>query len=333
MKFRRRGFLNAVGAALAFPALSRIARAQGNSEAKVAATTAGERLSVDNLYDRVREGFANNDGVRIHYVTIGEGPLILFIHGIPDQWFVWQHQIVALADSYKVVAISQRGYNKSDKPKGVDNYDIRLLMEDVAAVFRQLDRKHGVVVGHDSGGTIAWHFALRYPEMLDALVIFNTPHPRARRRELALNKEQQERSAYMARITTTTGDISGEIMDQFAERRLAGLDSSAPWYQHYVEAYHQSDREAMLNFYRSVYGPLPWEADQTPLVKIQSPVLMFHGLDDRAFVHEALNDTWELLDKDLTLVTLPGVGHVSENTGPIEFENGMLKAWLGLKGI
>jgi epoxide hydrolase 4 len=169
--------------------------------------------------------------------------------------------------------------------------------------------------------------------MLDALVIFNTPHPRARRRELALDKEQQERSAYMARITTTTGDISGEIMDQFMERRLAGLDDSAPWYQHYVEAYRRSDREAMLNFYPAVYGAPPWQIDQSPLVKVQSPVLMFHGLDDQAFVHGALNDTREWLDKDLTLVTLPGVGHVSENTGPIEFENGILKAWLRLRGI
>jgi hypothetical protein len=109
MKLRRRELLLAIGAA-ALPAISRLARAQTNPQEPVAAT---ERLTVDNLYDRVEEGFADSSGVKIQYVTIGEGPLVLFIHGFPDQWFEWRHQMVALADNYKVVAMSQRGYNKS----------------------------------------------------------------------------------------------------------------------------------------------------------------------------------------------------------------------------
>jgi epoxide hydrolase 4 len=295
-------------------------------------------LSVDNLFDRVQEGFADSNGVKIQYVTIGEGPLVLFIHGHPDQWFEWRNQMVTLASSYKVVAMSQRGYNKSDKPKGIQSYDIKFLTDDVAAVLHHFNRPHAIIVGHDWGAIVAWRFAERYPQMVDGLVIFNNPHPRSRARELALNKEQQERSAYIARFTTNTEDPSrprnpsrvlawkaGDI-EELARQKAGGTS----WYEHYVEAYRRSDREAMLNFYRSYYGPPPWTVDESPILKIQSPVLEFHGLDDPVYVNQSLNDTWEWLSKDLTLITLPGVGHNSPYSGPIEYINGMLKAWLEL---
>ena len=103
-------------------------------------------------------------------------PLVLFIHGFPDQWYSWRYQMAALADDYQVVAISQRGYNRSDKPKGVENYDIEHLTGDVAAVIRHLDSDSAIIVGHDWGGIVSWFFGERYPEMIDALVIYNRPH-------------------------------------------------------------------------------------------------------------------------------------------------------------
>jgi pimeloyl-ACP methyl ester carboxylesterase len=118
-------------------------------------------------------------------------------------------------------------------------------------------------------------------------------------------------------------------IEQLAERRAGGTS----WYERYIEAYRQSNYESMLNYYRARYGPPPWQVDQSPPVKIQAPVLMFYGLDDVNYVHETLNDTWEWLSKDLTLVTLPGVGHNSPYNGPVEYENRMLKAWLELKGF
>src|SRR5258708_10408360 len=75
---------------------------------------------------RVTHGYADSNGVKIHYASIGKGPLIVMIHGFPDYWYTWRHQMEALADSYQCVAIDQRGYNLSDKPKRVENYDIRL---------------------------------------------------------------------------------------------------------------------------------------------------------------------------------------------------------------
>lgn len=89
----------------------------------------------------------------------------------------------------------------------------------------------------------------------------------------------------------------------------------------------------MLNFYRAYYGAPPWQVDRSPVVKIQVPVLEFHGLDDTAYVRQSLNDTWDYLEKDFTLITLPGVGHNSPYTGPIDYVNRALTSWLELKGF
>ena len=90
--------------------------------------------------------------MKIHYASLGKGPLVVMIHGFPDFWYSWRHQMEALAQNFQVVAIDQRGYNLSDKPKGVENYDMRLLVADVAAVIRHPGREHATIVGHDWGG-------------------------------------------------------------------------------------------------------------------------------------------------------------------------------------
>src|SRR4051794_18207328 len=74
---------------------------------------------------RVEHGYATNNGVRIQYASLGKGPLMVMIHGFPDYWITWRHQMDALAGDYHVMAIDQRGYNLSDKPAGVENYDMR----------------------------------------------------------------------------------------------------------------------------------------------------------------------------------------------------------------
>ena len=287
---------------------------------------AAAQVDVDELYDLVEHHYADNDGVRIHYVTLGEGPVVLFIHGFPNQWYDWRYQMAALGDDYQVVAISLRGYNRSDRPTGVENYDIAHLTADVAAVIGDLGRDRATIVGHDWGGIVSWYFAERYPELTDNLVIFNRPHPRSRKREMALNNEQKRRSAYIARFTTTDGDLGG----MNAEQR-AGRYEGTIWYERYLEAYRRSDYEAMLNYYRSYYPAAPWMVDDSPIVPLDVPVLEFHGLDDRAYVNESLDGTWKSMGKDFTLVTLPGVGHNSQNTGDIPFVTNMLRSWLKLQ--
>ena len=118
-----------------------------------------------DLDQRVTHGYADSGGVKIHYASLGpsSASLIVMIHGFPDFWYSWRDQMEALSANYQVVAIDQRGYNLSDKPKGVENYDMRLLVGDVMAVVRHLKRDKAIIVGHDWGGIVAWTFAMSGP--------------------------------------------------------------------------------------------------------------------------------------------------------------------------
>src|SRR5688572_32835424 len=100
-----------------------------------------------DVFDRVTHGHAVSEGdVKIHYASLGKGPLVVMIHGFPDFWYSWRHQMAALSQNFQVVAIDQRGYNLSDQPKGVENYDMRLLVTDVAAVVRHLKAERATIV-------------------------------------------------------------------------------------------------------------------------------------------------------------------------------------------
>ena len=109
------------------------------------------------------EGFVDSGGVKIHYVTKGQGPLLILMHGFPDYHYTWRDQIPPLAKHFQVVAIDLRGYNKSDQPKGVENYTLDKLVGDVDAVVKHFKQKKAVVVGHDWGGIIAWSYAMAHP--------------------------------------------------------------------------------------------------------------------------------------------------------------------------
>ena len=132
-----------------------------------------------DIESRVSHGYADSGGVRIHYAELGKGPLVVMMHGFPDYWYTWRHQMDALAAAgYRVAAMDLRGYNLSDKPTGEASYDMKLLVGDVAAVIRHLGQSRAIVVGHDWGGAIAWFVALSRPDLVERLIILNLPHPR-----------------------------------------------------------------------------------------------------------------------------------------------------------
>jgi len=125
------------------------------------------------------------NGVRLHYVEAGEGPLVVLLHGFPEFWYSWRHQIPALATAgFHVVAPDQRGYNESEKPPGVRSYRIEALTDDVVALIRHAGAERATVVGHDWGGAIAWSVPMRHPEAVEKLIVLNAPHPAAFQREL-----------------------------------------------------------------------------------------------------------------------------------------------------
>ena len=277
-----------------------------------------------DLHARVKHGFANSNGVKIHYATLGKGPLVVMIHGFPDYWYTWRHQMKVLAENHQVVAIDMRGYNKSDKPKGVEQYDMKLLIGDVLAVVKHFKQEKATIVGHDWGGAVAWGVAMAAPQVCEKLIILNLPHMRGLARELANNPQQQKNSAYArafqlpgAHLALTAKGLSRWVKDPKARVK-------------YVEAFNRSDFEAMLNYYKRNYPSKPYEEDKSPITKVKMPVLMFHGLDDKALLPGALNDTWKWLEKDLTLVTIPGAGHFVQQDAAQKVSRTM-KMWLKLK--
>lgn len=253
--------------------------------------------------ERVEHRYAENDGVRIHYAALGEGPLIVMLHGFPDYWYAWRHQMDALSGDHRVAAPDLRGYNLSDKPKGAENYGMRALLGDVAAVIRSEGRDSAIIVGHDWGGAVAWQFAARVPEMTENLVILNLPHPSGLTRELAENAEQREASSY-ARFFQEEG-----AHEALSAERLARWVSDPEAREKYVEAFRRSDFEAMLFYYKRHYAREPYRPMGPPEQKVSVPVLQIHGLRDPYLLPSTLNDAWEYVDASLTLVTIPEAGH------------------------
>jgi pimeloyl-ACP methyl ester carboxylesterase len=274
-----------------------------------------------DIESKVKHGYADSNGVKIHYASLGSGPLVVMVHGFPDFWYTWRDQMEALSDKFQCVAIDQRGYNLSDKPKGVENYDVRLLVGDVAAVIRSLGQEKAILVGHDWGGLVAWQFALNIPQMTDRLIILNLPHLRGLTRELAHNPEQQKNSLYARNFQQP--DAASKLKPEL----LAAWVKDPSAREKYIEAFKRSDFEAMLNYYKRNYPREPYTEDTTPVVKTQMPVLMIHGLGDTALLSGALNNTWDWMGKDLTLVTIPGASHFVQQDAS-ELVSRTMRAWL-----
>jgi pimeloyl-ACP methyl ester carboxylesterase len=251
--------------------------------------------------------YAVNGGVRIHYVAQGKGPLVVMLHGFPDYWATWKPLMRTLKGEYRVAALDLRGYDLSDKPRGVEAYAMPLLVGDVAAVIKAEGRKSAIVVGHDWGAAIAWQVAISRPELVERLVILSVPHPAGFARELATNKDQQANSQY-ARDFQTPGFES-----RLTAEGLAGWVKDPAEQPGYIAAFKRSDFGAMLNYYRANYpravGPAAAAQDATPLANVKAPVLVIAGLKDTALNAAGHNGTWDHVDADTTLLMIPNAGH------------------------
>jgi pimeloyl-ACP methyl ester carboxylesterase len=266
-----------------------------------------------DLIPGAEEGFVDSGGVKIHYVSLGkkDDPLVVMIHGFPDFWYSWRAQMPALARRFHVVAIDQRGFNLSGQPEGVDNYKIEKLVGDLRAVVDHFTHGKAIIVGHDWGGLVAWTFAMTQPDRVDRLIVLNLPHPRGLIRELQTNPQQQKNSQY-----------ARDFQKPDAARRVS-VDLLTFWVKDpearkvYAAALRRSSMEGMLNYYKANYPRGPGDAqaktDATATAPVfppvKCPVLLIHGLKDQALLPGALNETWNWIDADLTLVTIPGAGH------------------------
>lgn len=276
--------------------------------------------SVNAIAQTQEHGFAQSGDVKIHYVSQGEGPLMVLIHGFPDFWYSWRHQMPVLAKHFQVVAIDQRGYNKSDQPEGVKSYTTDKLVDDVKAVVEHFKAEEAVIVGHDWGGFVAWSFAMKYPSLTQKLIVLNMPHPWSLQRELATNPDQAKNSQYARnfqmpgahKLLTAKG--LADLYDEDAKPK-------------YVEAFERSSMEGMLNYYKANYPRQPYEIPDADPPLVKCPVLIIHGLGDIYLLSAGLNDSWKWVEKELTIVTIPNAKHFVQHDAPKRVNDAMLR-WL-----
>jgi len=258
------------------------------------------------VWEEVVHHFADNNGTRIHYVTLGEGEPVLFVHGFPDFWYSWAHQMEALSPSCKTIAIDTRGYNQSDKPEGIENYQMEHLLEDILAVINDLGLQKINLVGHDWGGVICWHFTMLHQRMVERLAILNLTHPKGYSAVVANPTPEQQANVQYARNFAASEPDDQPVPEQVLGIREGGSDTRIG--ERYREALSQSYWAGMTNYYRANYGNVA-DMDPNEVPDITCPVLQFHGLKDTAVDKDGLNNTWNWITEDYTLVTTPKGGH------------------------
>jgi pimeloyl-ACP methyl ester carboxylesterase len=232
-------------------------------------------------------------GLRLHCVEAGTGPLVVLLHGFPEFWYAWRHQIPALADAgYRVVAPDLRGYNTSDKPSRVRDYRPRVLVQDVADLIVALGAGSAAVAGHDWGGGLAWLLAMQHPKRVERLVLLNAPH-RVRFLKGLRSPRQLRRSWYILAFQ----------LPWLPERLVAARDFQAlRWiFRHqptrpgaftaqdidrYVAAAAQPGAlRAAINYYRAAFRANPL-AQAHGLRRVDIPTLIIWGDQDRSLGRE-----------------------------------------------
>jgi epoxide hydrolase 4 len=261
---------------------------------------------MDDIWNQVKHRFADSDGVKIHYVTHGEGEPVIFVHGFPDFWYSWRHQMATLSPHFKVVGIDMRAYNQSDKPEGIDNYRMECLLGDIRTVIKDLKVDQVNLVAHDWGGAIAWRFAMTCPDLVERLIILNLTHPRGYAAVVANPTPEQKKNVQYARNFASSEPKGDPVPKNVLA--LGELSGDPLVGQRYREALGRSYWDGMLNYYRANYEALA-NSEPNTLSDISCPVLQFHGLKDTAVDKDGLNNTWNWVTKDYTLVTVPTAGH------------------------
>ena len=254
------------------------------------------------------------NGISLHTRQAGpeDGPLVVLLHGFPEFWDGWHRQIKPLADAgYRVIAPDQRGYNRSDKPDGVDSYHIEELAADVIGLIDAAGRETAAVAGHDWGAAVAWWLALSYPARIDSLTAVNVPHPTVMEDTLRRNLSQLRKSWYMIAFqfpvlpeTIATANNCRVLQRGLTESSRPGTFSATDL-RRYREAWTQPGAvTAMINWYRAMgrYRPRP------PQQQVSVPTLVMWGQQDDFLESRMAAESLDYCDAG-QLMTFPSATH------------------------
>lgn len=280
----------------------------------------------------LREPWQHNEvvtnGLRMHYVAQGTGPLVVLLHGFPEFWYSWRFQLPALAArGYRAVALDLRGYNTTEKP--ADGYAIPTLLHDIVGLIEGLGEERAVIVGHDWGGILAWHFAIDYPQMTERLIVLNAPHPGAMLRE-ARTLVQLRKSWYVFafQIPWLPEYLLGRDQASVIGRMLYGSAvQKAAFPPDVLARYRQAmstpgTLRAALSYYRQLVrrGARPY---RSRTLRVDAPTLLIWGEQDIALGIELTRDL-DAWVPDLQVRYLPESGHWVQQELPEQVNRLML---------
>ena len=292
-----------------------------------------------NLDSSIRHGDAQIGGVRLHYVQRGSGGrLVILLHGFPECWFSWRHQLMALGEGYTVVAPDMRGYNLSDKPEGVANYKIDLLVDDVLGLVRHFGAEQAAIVGHDWGAGVAWAVAQRYPEYVWKLVAMQVPPMAVWRANLTLR--QALRSWYMLffqlprlpewLMSAKDYAFVERIFKKTVARPGAFTDTDIAVYKRALS--EPGALTAAINYYRANVFSMFLKRrrrgnEELSDERIRVPTLFIYGEKDHAIVPETVRDVKSYVDAPYREVRIKQSAHWVQNEAVTEV-NAALQSFL-----
>ena len=267
-----------------------------------------------------QHGFINTNGINLHYVSKGSGKLMLMLHGFPEFWYSWRHQIEEFAADYHVVAVDLRGYNDSDKPESQSAYQMPEFIKDVRGIITGLGYEDCILVAHDWGGAIAWNFAYAYPEMVERLIVLNIPHP-AKFAEGLKTPQQLQKSWYifafqlpwLPEFLFQANDYQA-IKDAFTGMAIDKSAFTTADLQAYRDAAAKPGAlTAMINYYRGIFSSLFEEPRQWGILDI--PTLTIWGESDTALGKELTYGT-EAYVRDWQIEYIPNCSHWVQQEQP-----------------
>ena len=270
----------------------------------------------------LEHGFIKTNGVNLHYVSQGKGKLMLMLHGFPEFWYSWRHQIAEFARDYHVAAIDMRGYNDSDKPEGLSAYEMSELLADVKGVISGLGYQDCILVAHDWGGAIAWNFVYEHPEMVEKLIVMNFPHP-AKFMASLKTWQQLQKSWYIFFFqipllpellfqANNYQAISSTFVDMAIDRSAFTREDLAVYRE---AAAKPGALTAMLNYYRANFKLSLNNQKAQNYGVLNLPTLMIWGEADTALGMELTYGTDRYV-RDLELKYIPNCSHWVQQEQP-----------------